>query len=151
VSLDPFVTKEEATFDAGLLGTWSQDKALCIIRRDGDAGYRITYADGDYAREFEAMLLRIGEAQVLDLSVKDEDDFRVSTHAAVRVWVEGTLLRWAYLDSEWLRSQATQQLPHRPGKRVLLTGPGAAVRALLMKHGADERAHGDVAAFQRMQ
>jgi len=55
----------------------------------------------------------------------------------------GGTLRWAYLDTEWLRKQAAQLLPNRADdKRMVLTAPGAAVRAFVAKFGVDDKAHG---------
>jgi hypothetical protein len=104
------------------------------------------------AKEFDAMLFRAGEAQVLDLAASANDDFVIAPHMAVRIWLEGGQLRWAYLDSEWLRGEATRQLPHRPvGKKILLAAPTAAVQDFLMKHAGDEKAIGEVATFTRVQ
>jgi hypothetical protein len=59
-------------------------------------------------------------------------------------------LRWSFLESDWIKQQAVQQLASQPaGDRTLLTAPGAAVRSLLGKLGADERAYSKQQAFQR--
>ena len=154
LSLEPVVTDKEAVFDPTLLGVWalSQDKDLCIFRRDGETGYTITYVSGGDARQFTARLLRIGEASVLDLTPESSDDFQIAGHALVRIWTGGGTLRWTFLDTEWLRKQAAQLLPNRTDdKRMVLTAPGAAVRAFLAKSGIDDKAHGDAAEWQRAQ
>jgi hypothetical protein len=154
LSLDPVVTDQEAVFDPTLLGTWgsNQDKDLCIFRRDGDSGYAITYVSGSDARQFTARLFRVGEASMLDLTPESSDDFQVAGHALVRIWTEGGTLRWTYLDTEWLRKQASQLLPNKADdKRMVLTAPGTAVRAFVAKFGVDDKAHGDTAEWQRAQ
>ena len=154
LSLDPLVTDQDKAFDPTLLGAWgsSQDKDLCIIRRDGDSGYAVTYLSAGSVRQFTARLFRVGDASMLDLTPEGSDDFQVAGHALVRIWAEGGVLRWAYLDTEWLRKQASQLLPNRAdGKRVVLTAPGAAVRALVAKFGVDDKAHGETIAWQRVQ
>jgi hypothetical protein len=154
LSLDPVVTDQEAVFDPTLLGTWgaNQDKDLCIIRRDGDTGYAITYLSGGDVRQFSARLFRAGDASVLDLTPDSSDDFRIAGHALVRIWTEGGTLRWTYLDTEWLRQQASQLLPNRADdKRMVLTAPGAAIRAFVAKYGIDDKAHGDTTEWQRVQ
>jgi hypothetical protein len=156
LSLDPVVTDQEAVFDPTLLGTWGtnqdKDKDLCIFRRDGASGYAITYVSDGSARQFTARLFRAGEASMLDLTPESSDDFQIAGHAVVRIWTEGGALRWTYLDTEWLRKQASQLLPNRAGdKRMVLTAPGAAVRAFVAKYGVDDKAHGDTAEWQRVQ
>ena len=154
LTLDPVVTDQDAVFDPALLGTWgaSQDKDLCIFRRNGDSGYAITYVSGGDVRQFIARLFRVGEASVLDLTPESSDDFQIAGHALIRIWTEGGTLRWAFLDTEWLRKQASQLLPNRAAdKRMVLTAPDAAVRAFVVKYGVDDKAHGDTAEWQRVQ
>ncbi len=155
LSVDPLVTEADAVFDAGLMGTWGgtgdSDSAVCIIRRRADAGYRISYVKGGSAKEFDALLFRVGEAEVLDLVASPPDDFLIAPHMPVRIWLMGGQLRWAYLDSEWLRAQARQMLPHRPvDQKILLAVPTAAVREFLLKNAADEKAIGEVQTFVRV-
>ena|ERR1700694_5375476 len=153
ISLDPFVTAQEAVFDAGLVGTWTDgqgdDPGQCIIRRNGEGAYKVTYVGGDATMQFDAVLFRAGDASVLDSTpAKKDDDFSVAGHVPVRVWIEGSQLRWAYLDSEWLREQASRQLAGRSiEKRMLLVAPA---HDFLMKYAADERAHGNITTWQRM-
>jgi hypothetical protein len=154
LSLDPVVTDQEAVFDPTLLGTWgtNQDKDLCILRRNGDSGYAITYVSDRSARQFVARLFRVGESSMLDLTPDGTDELQIAGHAVVRIWTKGGTLRWAYLDTEWLRKQASQLLPNRTDdKRLVLTAPGAAVRAFVAKYGVDDKAHGDIVEWQRVQ
>jgi len=157
MSLDPFVTEEQAVFEPGLIGVWGSGEAgdsdLCIIRRSGERGYKITYAgEKDAPLVFDALLFHTGEAAVLDLTQSDAGDFAVAAHIPVRVWIEGGQFRWAYLDSEWLREQAGKQLANRGvQKRMLLAAPGAAVRGFVMKYAGDERAHSGITTWERVQ
>ena len=154
LSLEPVVTGQDAAFDPTLLGTWEADHGndLCIIRRDGDTGYAITHVSGGSVRQFSARLFCVGEASVLELTPEGTDDFQIAGHAVVRIWTGGGTLRWAYLDTEWLRKQAAQLLPNRADdKRMVLTAPGAAVRAFMAKYGIDDKAHGDTTEWQRVQ
>jgi hypothetical protein len=154
LSLEPVVTDQDAAFDPTLLGTWEADHGndLCIIRRDGDTGYAITHVSGGSVRQFSARLFCVGEASVLELTPEGTDDFQIAGHAVVRIWTGGGTLRWAYLDTEWLRKQAAQLLPNRADdKRMVLTAPGAAVRAFVAKFGVDDKAHGDAFEWQRVQ
>jgi hypothetical protein len=154
LSLDPVVTAQDTAFDPTLLGMWGsgQDKDLCIFRRNGDSGYAITYVSDRSARQFVARLFRVGESSMLDLTPDGTDELQIAGHAVVRIWTKGGTLRWAYLDTEWLRQQASQLLPNRTDdKRLVLTAPGTAVRAFVAKYGVDDKAHGDTIEWQRVQ
>jgi hypothetical protein len=153
LSLDPFVTEQEAIFDPGLLGVWAEDhgKDLLIIRQNGDRAYRITLVSGSTALTFEARLFRAGEARWLDL-LPPADALRIPVHLLVRVWTEGASLRTGMLGSEWPGEEASQQLASRPLRgSLLLTAPGTAIRAFLMWREPDEKAYCDLTTFQRLQ
>jgi hypothetical protein len=61
-------------------------------------------------------------------------------------------LRWTFLDSDWLKQAASQQLAVQPsGDRSLITAPGEAVRQFLLKSGADNRAYSKATVLQRAQ
>jgi len=156
MSLDPFVTPEQAVFEPGLVGVWANgnagDSDLCIIRQSGDAGYKITYVGGKDANlVLDALLFRAGDTTVMDLTQSDTGDFAIAAHIPVRVWIEGNQFRWAYLDSEWLRQKASQQLPSRlVEKRTLLAAPGNATRGFLMKYAGEEQAHSEIMTWSRL-
>ena len=155
-SLDPLVTEEQATFDARLVGTWTNDgkdgPAAIFISREGTTGYDVGYLTDNIMHSLEARLFQAGDAQVLDVSPSDEDNFAIPAHVPVRIWIEGSRLRWAFLDSEWLRGHAARELAqHAVGQRMLVVTPGAAVRGFLVKYAADEQAHGDIATYEKLQ
>ncbi|MGB9457415.1 MAG: hypothetical protein WCB12_15315 [Bryobacteraceae bacterium] len=156
ISLDPAVTDQEAVFDPTLLGTWQagQEGDLCIFQRNGSGNaYTVTYVSDGSSRKFDARLFQAGQASLLDLSPHDSDDFQIPGHTLIRIWATSGSLRWTYLDSEWLRQQAVQELPNRPGdnNKMLLTAAAAPLRAFLAKYAADDKAHGDIEDWQRLQ
>jgi len=154
LSLDPAVTDQDAVFDANLLGTWQtgQGGDLCIVQRNGSA-YTVTYVSDGSSRKFDARLFAAGQASLLDLSPQDPDDFQVPAHTLIRVWTAGGTLRWAFLDSPWLHEQVARQLATRAGNngKIVLTAPSIALRGFLAQYAADDRAHGDVTEWQRLQ
>ncbi len=154
ISLNPFVTDGEASIDPALLGVWhdADGEDTCIIKQAG-MHYAITYVDkSSSAITFEAWLLASGDAKFLDLVPGDDSPFRIAAHTPVRVWTEGTTLRFSFLDSDWLRQQATQQLATQLAEdRTLITAPGESVRHFLMEYGADARAYGEVQTLERAQ
>jgi hypothetical protein len=134
--LDPIVTDREATFDPALLGVWSETggRDLLIFRRNGDSAYTVTFVSGSMVFKLEARLFRAGEARFLDV-LPPAEPLRIPLHFLVRVWTEDGTFRFADLDTDWFREKAAESL--------MLNAPAAAIRELLAKYGADDRAHSD--------
>ena len=147
ISLNSFAPENFTIQNPALTGIWSSaDGDEIYVVRAKDKGYTITYAGKDSAPlRFEAKLFRAGDAEILDVTPAGEDDpFRVATHTPVRVWADGTSLKFAFLDSPWLMEQGGGQLAVQAvGKRVLITAPGDAVARFILLNGGDARAwHG---------
>lgn len=143
VSLHPIVTGQQALTDSNLAGTWKDsDKNLIVIQQDGSS-YAITYTEGKgESLKFTATIFKSGDAELLDLVNESDTVLQVPVHAAVRVWSEGSVLRWTFLDSKWLRERAAQELVmEQTGKMHLLLSPGETVRAFLLKYGGDPQAY----------
>src|ERR1035438_7285391 len=107
VSLSRFVTDEQAVMDPALLGIWtSQDgKDIYWVREDGN-GYSIRHLDDSSgSQEFKARLRVADDFKLLDLVSANEDAFQIAVHTPMRVWTEGSTLRMALLDSDWLKSE----------------------------------------------
>jgi hypothetical protein len=144
VSLNPLVTDKQAVLDANLVGTWkSGDNDSLFVVQKNNSSYSITYTDGkDPAQKLTATVFQSGEAELLDVVSENEALLQVPVHALVRVWPEGNLLRWTFLDSQWLRDQAAKELASQAkGSLQLLTGPGETVRSVLLKYAADSKAY----------
>jgi len=153
VSLNPFVTDPDAVLDPALAGVWSGDNgdATYVIRQDG-RGYAITYVEKSEAIRFQAKLMKAGEAELMDLVSADDNAFQLPVHTMVRVWPGGNSVRFAFLDSDWLREQAAKQLATtQTGDRTLITAPGDAVWSYLLKCGVDEKAYGKAEVVERVQ
>jgi hypothetical protein len=152
-SLDPFVSEGEAVTDKAIEGTWQNAKGddTYIVRRDG-IGYTIAYLSGNTAPvRFRALLARMGTTELLDLTAADPSAFQIPAHYLVRVWPEDGTLRWAFLDSDWMKEQAGRLLPTRKlDDSTLIAASPEAVRALMWKHAADDRAAGDIQTLLRV-
>ena len=144
VSLNQFVTDGEAALDPALPGLWADpDGGLYAIQKDG-AGYAIRYTNKDgEASKFKARTAMAGDVELMDLWSADDNPFQLQVHTPIRIWVAGSTLRMAFLDSDWLKKQAAQQLPTTPAddNRTLIVAPGDAVRGFLLKAGADSKAY----------
>ncbi len=153
LSLEPAVTDKDTAPDLPLAGAWESDSSACLIHKDKekDNVFEIVFMTGESRLTFEGGLFRAGDAWILDLKPEgDGDDFRVPGHAFARVWVDGSVLRWAFLDSDWLKEQLKTLPGYATGKKTLLLATGAAVRAFIEKLGADDRAYTDQGTLQRM-
>ena len=153
VSLNPVITDQQAIRDSNLPGTWRGDeKELYIIQQDG-AGYSITYTESKGTSvKFTGMLFKAGDAELMDLVSEDDGFLQVPVHTVMRIWLSGNQLQFRFLDTQWLRDLATQQLPSQPrDKSVILTSPTDALRAFYLKYGADPNAfEGDPKTLTRM-
>ena len=154
VSLSRFVTDEQAVMDPALPGIWtSQDgKDIYWVREDGN-GYSIRHLDdSSVSQEFKARLRVAGDFKLLDLVSANEDAFQIAVHTPIRVWTEGSTLRMALLDSDWIKEQSCKQLPTSPANdRILITAPSDAVGNFLAKIGADTKAYGETEVLRRLQ
>jgi len=154
VSLNPFVTDGQAVMDRALLGTWTNAEGTDTysISQDG-AGYDIRYSSGSSdAYEFKARLMVAGDVKLLDLVSANEDAFQLAIHTPVRVWTEGSTLRVAFLESDWLKEQARDQVSTVPTDyRTLITAPSEAVRDFFVKTADDPQAFDEPEVLTRAQ
>jgi hypothetical protein len=155
ISMDPAVHEKDAVFDPGLLGTWEtgQGGDVCILRRGNGNSFAVEYVSDGVLRKFEGRLFVTGQAWVMDITPQDPDDFQIPGHALIRILSSNPSLRWAYLDSDWLRQHAAGELVtrSRDGGKLVLMAPPASLAAFVANYAADERAHGDVQEWQRLQ
>jgi hypothetical protein len=154
VSLNPFVTDEQAVMDPTLLGTWTNADGTDTysISQDG-AGYAIRYSSGSSdAYQFKARLMVSGDVKLLDLFSANEDAWQIPVHTAVRVWTEGGTLSLAFMESGWLKAQADRQIATVPlNDQTLITAPSEAVRDFLVKAAADPEACDEPEVLTRAQ
>jgi hypothetical protein len=146
VSLNPFVTDAQSTTDPRIVGTWkhpkAEDKDYFIVDQKGSL-YTVKYTgDNSQTVNLECRLTRIGDMEFLDLISTDDNAFGVPIHVLARVWPDNGTLKWAFLDSDWIRDQARQNLTTQElDSRTVITTQGDAVTKFLQKFGADDRAY----------
>ncbi len=160
VSTPSLLSVEEVAADSdlsavpGLAGVWENGQNMIIVRPEKDSAgrFHIVYvADGSHS--FDARAFYAGDAPFLEVTPDgDSDDFHIDGHAIARIWVEGNTFRWCFVDSDWFKQQVSAlPLSQRPNDKTLVLSPGRAVMEALTKYGGDERAHGQVATWTRMQ
>ncbi len=156
LSLEPVATAKETAIDSALLGAWEEqsDKDLVALIRQGDhGGYQIAVLGSSVnssVMSFQAQLFRVGDAEFLDLAPADDNDFRIPGHAIMRLWINSGVLRWAFLDSDWLKEQTTALATHNGDGKMQLFSPSATVRAFIAANGANDKAYGQVATWQKV-
>lgn len=150
VSFEPFVTEDQAATDGNLVGAWqgagnNDDKDLTVIRQKGSA-YSIRWFgdDKDMSIGFEGRLMRVGDVELMDIVVTNDNTFSIPVHMLARVWPDGGTLRWVFLDSGWLEEQAKQSLATQvAGDRTVVATKGVALVQFVKKFAIDEKAYSD--------
>ena len=153
LSLEPVANAQDTAIDPALLGTWEEqgDKDPVAVIRQGDSGgYQIAVLSGGSTMNFQAQLFRVGDAEFLDLAPAEDNDFRIPGHAIVRLWISNGLLRWAFLDSDWLKQQTGGLATHSGDGKMQLFSSAAAVRAFIAANGVNDKAYGQSATWLRM-
>jgi hypothetical protein len=142
VSINGFAPDNLTVQNPALPGVWA-DKDTTFVIKAKDRGYTIAMIEKDTATNFEAKLFRAGGAEILDLlPAGDDDPFHLPMHTPVRIWVDEHTLRFAWLDSKWLRDNVRKQLAFQEtGERLLVTSPGDAFMKFLLLNGGDDRAY----------
>lgn len=162
LSVHPLATPETAVADAALPGMWtsaeSDADASALVRAiPGASAWDVIWIprDTDEAPvRFRAALVRLNGRLILDLVRADRPDMGVSTHFFFLYQRDQDTLRLAWLDSEWLRAEATRPgvIPHTlSGTRPVLTAPPAALAAFFARTAADPRAVSDTLTLKRAQ
>jgi hypothetical protein len=153
ISLEPVATAKDTAIDLALLGTWEEqaDKDLVAIVRQGDpGGYQISVVSSGSVMGFQAQMFRVGDTEFLDIAPADDNDFRIPGHAVMRLWLGGSALRWAFLDSDWLKQQTTALATHTGDGKMQLFSPSAAVRGFIAANGVNDKAYGKTVTWQRI-
>jgi hypothetical protein len=154
LSVEPVATAKDTAIDPALLGTWEEPgekDMLCVVRQGEQGGYQIAVVSGTSVMSFQAQLLTVGDAEFLDLAPAEENEFRIPGHAVIRLWISAGSLRWAFLDSDWLKQQTTALATHDGDGKMQLFAPTAAIRAFITANGANDKAYGKVVTWQRVQ
>lgn len=143
VSINGFAPESMMVQNPALSGVWADEDNLFIVKAK-DRGYAISMVEkNSTVATFEARLFRAGNAEILDLEpAGDDDPFRLPVHTPVRIWVDEHTLKFAWLDSKWLRKTAREQLASQVvGDRLLLTSPAEAMMKFILLNGGDDRAY----------
>jgi len=154
LSIEPIATAKDTTIDAGLIGTWEEPgdhDLIAIVRSSDQGGYQIAVLSGNSVASFQAKLIRVNDMEFLDLAPGDDNDFRLPGHAVMRLWPNGASLRWAFLDSDWLKEQAAALYTHSSDGKMQIFSPAESVRAWIVANGGNDKAYGKVVTWEKAQ
>ena len=107
-SVYPYYNAKDVTFDAALLGTWSDpaetnaNKDAWTFEKIGDQTYKLAVRDGNETNEFDVHLFTLGGHKFLDCLLRERHAYTAPTHVLLRVKSIQPRLEMHLLDYEWL-------------------------------------------------
>jgi len=163
LSLNPFYSEKDLTFEPALVGLWGDpdDGTLIRIEQTGDSTYWMTDLEADSTLRFDVHLFKLGGRLCLDLYPKSTgvvnndllDVHLIRGHSLLRVDRIDSTLVTADLDEKWLTellSNDTGALPHViTDDQVVLTGTTAELQAFVLKHLGDPDAFNNPSTLTR--
>jgi len=106
MSVYPYYTVKDLTFDAGLAGQWAKQGATneyWEFTPVADKSYFVTIGDKNETNHFDGYLFQLKGHPFLDLCTTNRDSFyQLPLHMAVKVARDKDALRLAVLNYEWL-------------------------------------------------
>lgn len=154
LSITPVAGQQNSTSVPGLTGLWAEkgekgEKELYSVRETGAGIYEIRVD----SERFEARAFKIEDANYLDLRPLDEHPLQLPAHAIVRFWLEGDTLRWAFVDSDWIKALvASSNLPAATlDKTILITHDTGQLRDMLSRPGAADSAYSNTTTLARLR
>ena len=151
MSVYPFYTVKDLTFDAGLAGKWAKKGATneyWQFTPVTDKSYFVTIGDKDETNHFDGYLFQLKGHPFLDLCTTNRDGFnQLPLHMAVKVARDQDALRLAALNYGWLEQELNSNpaalrhiiVPEKPldtnsGKMIYLTAETRDLQKFLLKH-----------------
>jgi len=123
LSVHPLYFEKDLVFDPALIGVWGEKETgdgpgdIWTFMKSDEKSYRLLIREEDGEEGFfEAHLVKIDKFLFLDLYPEEPEgvnDFYMShvipAHSFMRVSLEGHVLRFAILDSQWLEESIQQK------------------------------------------
>lgn len=173
LSVAPFYTEKDLTFDPALLGAWRDVQAtnnLWVFEKEDTNVYRLTLVDGDNKNLTHARLFKLDGHLFLDM-VTPKVDLKengkqmfpppIPAHTIARVEQITPSLRVALLNFEWLGEYLTnnpaairhymwKEDANEKGKGFpILTAETANLQKFILQHYADKNAWREETGFMR--
>ena len=109
MSVYPYYTVKDLTFDAGLSGRWAKSgvtNEYWKFTSVADKSYLVTIADKNETNHFDGYLFQLKGHPFLDLCTTNRDDiYQLPLHLAVKVARDKDALRLAAINFGWLEKE----------------------------------------------
>jgi hypothetical protein len=163
LSVYPFYTAKDLTFDASLTGRWVKSTAtneFWQFTAAGEKSYLLTTTDDHETNGFEAHLFRLEKFQFLDLLTTNRDEFGLPLHLITKVSRNDTNLSLPFLDYGWLSHFietnpaalrhiiVPEKADDTNSQMVYLTADTRDLQKFLLKHVGDTNAFGGDSAVE---
>jgi len=150
LSLHPLYTGQDRVLDPALEGRWENADNLLTVTRDGIA-YQVTLkpkTSPSQPQEFEMRLLDLGGVRMADIIPTDG----MLGHMFLRVYVAGDELRFAFLDSAWLRQRIRHEEVQvaKGNTQAVLIARTPELRKQVKKYVAVAQAYDDELVYRRL-
>jgi hypothetical protein len=148
LSTEPLASSNDTTFDAGLLGTWSnQEDTVFTVTSHAPPDYEILLVGTDKGEKtsMRGRLARLGEHRILDLTDAEPGMYSIQGHIWVHVEKKGATLQIQYLDSKWLQDKLRQSgLPwFIADSHPVITAPTAKLQEFARQYAVQPEARGN--------
>jgi hypothetical protein len=163
-SLHPLITENDVVFDETLVGSWTvvqvngeavgHDVAKVIVRLKfeksaGNTYELVTFDEQGRPARYKFNLARLGGYLFFDAQPDPPDDdpathylYLMPTHIFGRIWIEGDVVRLAFLDDEWVEKMAKQgrlKIAHEKVEGdIVLTALTKDLQSFARKYAQDE-------------
>lgn len=158
VAIHPLYTTQDLVSDLPLEGTWTvKDGELWQIGKFGD-GYDVAAVhtgDSIDVSKYSVHLLRLKDAEFVDIASKSDPEIGVAGHLFARVRMQGdelyvSLIDELYvslIDDSWLKQMVEAGLAPQStigeGRQIVLTAPTSELQKFISLHAADPAAWND--------
>ena len=148
-SLFPLFAEKDVVFNLGLVGTWSETdkKVTYFFQKEEGKNYVAIVCDekGDTS-QYTAQLGQLSKFWFLDsYPGKDASDYQmIPTHVISRMWLNGDTLRFASLESDYVKKLIETgkiTIPHVSLKEdIILTASSDELQQLVLRLAEDDQA-----------
>jgi len=161
LSVYPYYTTKDLTFDPALVGIWSEpdktdaDSETWTFEKLNEQAYRLTVKDKDEKTEFDARLFKLKGFTFLDCLPCKHNDYSAPCHVLLRLNQIQPQLEMHLLDFEWLSNLIEKQpkaIRHTMvveanakgdnAKSFVLTADTSELQKFVLKHLKTEEAWG---------
>jgi hypothetical protein len=167
LSVYPYYTAKDVTFDPALVGVWADpgetnaNRESWTFEKVGEQAYRLTVTDKDKHTEYDACLFQLKGYTFLDCLPRERSDCLIPGHVLLRVDRLQPVLEMRLLNYDWLGKLIEKEpkaIRHVrvPGhgqkaddEMLVLTADTKELQKFVLKHLQTEVAWGDKLVMKR--